>query len=132
MEEVKANVLNDVLNKSQGTLQEKKVEEVQPTNQTDISNFETKEENKPSNMPLFVDDIKEEKEVSVKYYLSTQYIKTLIAHKERHSAKGNGFGYDSLFVPDGYDKTFAQLPAEVKNSISHRARALAELAKIIK
>ena len=39
-------------------------------------------------------DIKEEKEVSVKYYLSTQYIKTLIAHKERHSAKGNGFGYE--------------------------------------
>lgn len=41
-------------------------------------------------------DIKEEKEVSVKYYLSTQYIKTLIAHKERHSAKGNGFGYEII------------------------------------
>ena len=41
-------------------------------------------------------DIKEEKEVSVKYYLSTQYIKTLIAHKERHSAKGNGFGYEIM------------------------------------
>ena len=41
-------------------------------------------------------DIKEEKEVSVKYYLSTQYIKALIAHKERHSAKGNGFGYEII------------------------------------
>jgi XTP/dITP diphosphohydrolase len=42
-----------------------------------------------------------------------------------HQLRGtNGFGYDPLFVPDGYDETFAQLPAEVKNRISHRARAL--------
>ena len=41
----------------------------------------------------------------------------------------NGFGYDPLFVPDGYQKTFAQLTAEEKNSISHRARALKELER---
>jgi XTP/dITP diphosphohydrolase len=35
-----------------------------------------------------------------------------------------GFGYDSLFVPAGYHETFAQLPAEVKNRESHRARAM--------
>lgn len=35
-----------------------------------------------------------------------------------------GFGYDSLFVPDGHSDSFGVLPAEVKNSISHRARAL--------
>lgn len=43
-------------------------------------------------------DIKEEETVSAKYYLSTQYLKTLVAHKERHAAKGNGFGYE--IIPD--------------------------------
>ena len=40
----------------------------------------------------------------------------------------NGFGYDSLFIVDQYNKTFAELPATVKNAISHRAKAL-ELMK---
>lgn len=35
-----------------------------------------------------------------------------------------GFGYDPLFVPDGFDKTFAELPDTIKNELSHRARAL--------
>ena len=42
-----------------------------------------------------------------------------------------GFGYDPLFVPDGYDKSFAQLGTDFKNTISHRARALAELERIL-
>lgn len=41
-------------------------------------------------------DIKEEQEVSVKYYLSTQYLDTLRRHKARHKARGNGFGYEVI------------------------------------
>ena len=46
-------------------------------------------------------------------------------------AGAGGFGYDPLFVPDGYTKTFAELSPEEKNAISHRGRALALAKKII-
>jgi XTP/dITP diphosphohydrolase len=39
----------------------------------------------------------------------------------------NGFGYDPLFAPDGFEKTFAELGDEVKNKLSHRAKALEKL-----
>ena len=50
----------------------------------------------------------------------------------RERRGGEGFGYDPIFQPDGYDKTFAELGMEIKNHISHRARAVAKLAAFLK
>ena len=43
----------------------------------------------------------------------------------------SGFVYDTLFVPEGYDRTFGELGPEIKNSISHRSRALARLRELL-
>ena len=49
----------------------------------------------------------------------------------RERRGGEGFGYDPIFQPDGYDQTFAELGMEIKNHISHRARAVAKLAEFL-
>jgi XTP/dITP diphosphohydrolase len=55
-------------------------------------------------------------------------VEGVIINQERGEG---GFGYDSLFVPAGYCETFGQLPGEVKNELSHRARALAKAREFL-
>lgn len=50
---------------------------------------------------------------------------------EKASGEG-GFGYDPLFIPDGFDRTFAEMTAEEKNDISHRGRAVRRLVEFLR
>ena len=49
------------------------------------------------------------------------FIEGIIVSEQRGEG---GFGYDPVFLPNGFDKTFAELDSEIKNSISHRGRAI--------
>ena len=50
----------------------------------------------------------------------------------REKRGGEGFGYDPIFQPEGYTETFAELGLDIKNKISHRARATQKLAEYLK
>lgn len=61
-----------------------------------------------------------------------EYFEGEVSGKIAREMKGDqGFGYDPLFIPDEYEKTFAELGDEVKNRISHRKVAIEKLAKYI-
>lgn len=57
------------------------------------------------------------------------FIEGQIIHERRGE---KGFGYDPIFIPNGYNKTFAKMSAEEKNAISHRAIAVNKLADFLK
>lgn len=63
-----------------------------------------------------------------KEYLFEGIINGKIIEEKRGEA---GFGYDPIFVPDGYDKTFAELGEDIKNTISHRALAVQQLVNFL-
>ena len=68
------------------------------------------------------------KEDTADYTLFEGVVRGTIAHEKLGH---EGFGYDPIFIPEGYDESFAQLGMDVKNGISHRARAVEKLAKYL-
>ena len=71
--------------------------------------------------------------IALIYEGETHYFDGTVEGRIIREKRGNGgFGYDPIFIPDGYDKTFAELGNEIKNGISHRARAVAKLAEFLR
>lgn len=63
---------------------------------------------------------------------ATKFFEGVVEGHIAHEKSGEeGFGYDPIFVPDGYSQSFAELGADIKNTISHRARAVAKLVKYL-
>lgn len=61
-----------------------------------------------------------------------QFEGTVEGHILREKRGSSGFGYDPVFVPEGYTESFAELGEDIKNQISHRARAVQKLAEFLK
>ncbi len=57
---------------------------------------------------------------------------TVEGHIIDHKRGSGGFGYDPVFVPDGFDKTFSEMAPETKNAISHRGRAIRKFAEFLR
>ena len=66
-----------------------------------------------------------------KVHFFTGMVKGTISHSISNQFKA-GFGYDPIFIPEGYAKSFAELGANIKNTISHRARAIAQVISFLK
>jgi XTP/dITP diphosphohydrolase len=63
---------------------------------------------------------------------SVQYFEGIVNGEIIAERKGvKGFGYDPVFLPDGYEQTFAEMPLAEKNKISHRARAVSKLVEFL-
>ena len=94
------------------------------------------QKNADDNMNKLLDALKNEENRNAQFKTvitlnlnGKQYLFTGIAKGEITETKTgtNGFGYDPIFKPENFDKTFAELPLEVKNTIGHRGKAVQQL-----
>ena len=92
------------------------------------------------NVDLLLENLKDIKNRRAKFITficliinsDVKFFEGMICGNITHNRRGyNGFGYDPIFVPNGYTKTFAEMPFDYKNSISHRAIAIKKLVKYL-
>lgn len=100
-----------------------------------------KEKNDDNNMALLLKNLKafEDRTAQFKtvislfwndeHYLFEGIVKGIIIEEKRGL---HGFGYDPIFIPDGYDQTFAEMDALTKNKISHRGKAINQMIDFLK
>ncbi|NAS11716.1 non-canonical purine NTP diphosphatase [Poritiphilus flavus] len=88
-----------------------------------LENLESKSNRKASFITVIAMNLPQEEKTFI------GEVKGVITTEKRGS---EGFGYDPVFLPDGFDKTFAELPLEIKNTVSHRARALQQFVTYLK
>jgi len=94
-----------------------------------------------ANMELLLDRLKNNSNRKARF----RTIITLFLRGQMHQFEGivdgkigkelkgtGGFGYDPIFIPDGYDVTFAEMNPDAKNAISHRGRAIEKLVRFLK
>ncbi|MCE7996491.1 MAG: RdgB/HAM1 family non-canonical purine NTP pyrophosphatase [Roseivirga sp.] len=93
------------------------------------------------NMSKVLGELKEEQDRSARFRTIMTYIDHTGSYQFEGIVEGQiinevrgagGFGYDPIFIPSGYSQTFGELPAKVKNKISHRVRSLARLVEFLK
>jgi len=93
-----------------------------------------------ANVDLLLENLKDLKDRRAKFITficliinsDVKFFEGMIRGNITHTRRGdNGFGYDPIFVPNGYTKTFAEMPFDYKNSISHRAIATKKLVKYL-
>ena len=94
-----------------------------------------------ANMNLLLNNLEEKTDRSARFrtvialiYKGQEYLfEGICPGKILHERHGSeGFGYDPIFQPTGFDQSFAQMSAEEKNAISHRGRATQKLAEFLK
>ena len=92
------------------------------------------------NVDLLLENLKDIKDRRAKFITficliinsDVKFFEGMIRGNITHTRRGdNGFGYDPIFVPNGYTKTFAEMPFDYKNSISHRAIATKKLVEYL-
>ncbi|NIJ51343.1 RdgB/HAM1 family non-canonical purine NTP pyrophosphatase [Dyadobacter arcticus] len=97
--------------------------------------------NSNDNMKLLLNNLTGSKDRKARFVTVITLTLNNVFHEFEGSVEGqiifekrgiHGFGYDPIFVPDGYDKTFAEMTMQEKATLSHRSRAFAKLVNFLK